>query len=204
VAKVEVFKLYGGEVGLSFEPGRHIYRVTDPVKGLFQEKLKPALVSWAANMAAQHVAGKLEPGVALDEVEIAELVREAKIAWRRKRDKAADLGTIIHNWIEAHIKSQIDPENNPVPELPKNEQVRATIQQFLHWEKENRVRYIASELHRIDSARVIRIGRDGTGFEAPIVIRRSERTEYWRAFKAAKELYDWKQKHDPPRNGRSR
>lgn len=273
MAKKETIRLYNGDVELTFEAARHVYRVTDPVKGLVQAKLpsvtavlgviaKPALISWAANMAAEHVADSLEPGIALDEVAIAELVREARGAWRRRRDKAADLGTIIHNWIEGWVKSQIDPQNNPRPELPSNPQVRTSVEQFLRWEQENHVRYLASELRlysryfgvvgtadlvleihpagtrgpkyevadfktgeaiypeyalqlaaywraieesgylrRIDGARVIRIGRDGTGFEAVRVISRGERHKHFKAFKAARELYAWKQEFDPPRRG---
>lgn len=276
MAKKETHRLYQGEVELTFEPGRHRYRVTDPRAGLVQDWVpsvtgvlgvinKPALVGWAANMAADYVEERLKPyiGKPLDEVELAEIVREARAAYRRRRDKAADLGTIIHNWIEGHIKSRLGLGDNPG--VPNNPTIRAVIDQFLAWEQEHDVVYLASEarlysrsLRLVGTAdilmvftdedgkrhlevadvktgeaiypeytlqigayiimaeesrlfaeltkkagveidltqeirgRVIRIGREGTGFEAPLVVRDEiELDDVYSVLSGAVFIYSW-------------
>lgn len=119
--------LYNGTVHYDFDPVKHIhyingsraYGVTTAL-GIIS---KPFLIPWAANCAADEVKRQLVPGQALDEIAIQKLVADAKTAYKDKRDGAADMGTYIHNWIEAYSQGES-------PELPVNKKLLKTIEDF--------------------------------------------------------------------------
>jgi hypothetical protein len=117
---------------------KHFYDVTDEngttrypgVTGKLGVINKPALVSWAAKEASNYYADRLtERLVALKgakspkdkkalEITAAwarTLADEAKGAHRRKTDKAADIGTRIHNKVDEYIKT------GKLPELAEDE-----------------------------------------------------------------------------------
>lgn len=72
---------------------------------------KPALAFWKVNLAVDYVATELKPGVALDEMQINELLKDAKAAANKFTSSAADLGTMGHSWIESYLRG----ENPPMP-----------------------------------------------------------------------------------------
>lgn len=140
-------KLYGGKVVLEFDEGRHIYSVggkivygVTSVTGILD---KPALMYWAVNQAISVLEAKLEPGKALDEIEIKNLLEEARRAHTIKKDKSADVGTLIHKWVESYISARIKKE--PLPKRPVNKEMKNAIDGFFKWAKENKVQIMASE-----------------------------------------------------------
>lgn len=139
---METMQMYGGAVTLSFNPGRHMYTVdgkkVDGVTSVLGVINKPALLGWAARCAADHVRARLMPGMALDELGIKQLCDEAVKAHLAKRDRAADIGTLTHQWIEKYIKG----EN---PDLPLNEEVRNGAKAFMEWVQSRHVEFIHSE-----------------------------------------------------------
>ncbi len=145
--KMENFKLYNGEVILQYEPQRHIYSVKDKIvygtTSIIGILDKPALMYWAVNQAVEFLQENLKPGKALDEVEIKTLLDTAKFAHRAKKDKSADIGTMIHEWLEKYVLARINKQ--PLPEKPINKEMRSAIDGFFTWAKENKVALIASE-----------------------------------------------------------
>lgn len=111
---MESHSLYGGAVKLDFNPVRHIYTVdgipVDGVTTVLGVIAKPALTAWAANMAAEHVLANLMPGQVMDEMSIKLLANECKMAHRKKKENAADIGTFIHEWVEHFIKTGQEKE----------------------------------------------------------------------------------------------
>jgi len=77
------------------------------VTSIIGMKDKPALVTWAGNMAAEYA---IEHRDALASLEPEAAVAAVKGAWRRKRDKAANFGTAVHLAIET---GETPPEDDP-------------------------------------------------------------------------------------------
>lgn len=63
---------------------------------------KPALIPWAARMAAEYAYDRRETLGVMDR---AEYVDTVKTNWRRKRDDAADRGTNVHAAVEEYLRS---------------------------------------------------------------------------------------------------
>lgn len=122
--------LYDGQVHLDFDPIKHRYKINgkyaNGVTTALGIKAKPQLVYWAARMASEYVKQHIQPGKALDEIEIQELVEGAKNAHLRRRDGAADMGTYVHNWIEDYV-------NGEEPEMPVSPKLAKTINSFKEW-----------------------------------------------------------------------
>lgn len=144
---MEKYSLYNGEIELTFDKNKHIYRVGDKIvfgvtsaTGVLD---KPALMYWAVNQALGFLDKVLIPGLVIDELNKPKLLAEAKTIHRQKKDEAADIGTAVHNYLETYIKSKINWEKTP--ELPVNEQVKKGIMAFIKWAKENKVQFMSSE-----------------------------------------------------------
>jgi len=140
-------KLYNGKVILKFEDKTHIYSVDGKiiygVTNIIKVLDKPAIIYWAVNQAISYIEANLQPGIALDEVQIRNLLEEARKAHTNKRNKAADIGTMIHEWIDSYIKSLIEKKNPP--KRPLNKEMKAAVDGFFKWAKENKVQIIANE-----------------------------------------------------------
>ena len=134
------YKLYNGAVTLSFDDAKHVYTVLGErvlsVTGVAAPK--PALVYWASKMAAEYVRDNLKPGVALDEIQIAELCEAAKKAHSVISKKAANIGTLAHEKCELLAKTGI-------VDYPVNEQARKSFEQFLAWWRSHKIIVHASE-----------------------------------------------------------
>lgn len=123
----------------TFEPKSHSYKLDGRrltgVTTIIGVLDKPALVQWSANMACDYIekAEEVTP----------EVIKEARTAWRRKRDKAGDIGNRIHSAIEEYVKAKINSQPVPVLELTEHEQ--KMFDKFLEWEKDNNVKFLLSE-----------------------------------------------------------
>ena len=135
--------LYNGTVYLDFDPVKHVYKINGQYANGVTTALgiisKPFLIPWAANEAAKYVKANLVPGKALDEVQIQQLVEGAKSAHRSNRDGAADMGTYVHNWIEAFVRGE-----NPAE--PINPKLKRVTDKFLEWWKVSDIEVIEPEL----------------------------------------------------------
>lgn len=80
----------------------------------FKDKSGP-LMQWAANQAVEAKAKG-----ATDEV--------ARYAHRVTKERAGDIGTKVHDWIEAHLKGE---------DLPYDAEMKASVEGYLKWEEEN-------------------------------------------------------------------
>lgn len=139
---VEVVRLYDGAVELTFDPVKHKYfangELVQGVTTLLKVINKPALVPWAAKMSAEYIERNLTPGKPLDEVEIKNLVTGCKDAHRLKTEKAADIGSIAHQWCEDYVKGL-----NPV--TPVNEDLKAITDAFLRFLDEYDIEPVRAE-----------------------------------------------------------
>jgi len=140
--KIETYKLYNGEVTLLFDPVKHIYTVDgkkkESVTGITKVIDKPAILYWAVNQAVELLAETLKPGVAYDEIQIKQLLQDAKVAHRRSSTEAADIGTLVHEATDIYKKTR------KIKKLV-NPKAKACFNLFLKWVKKNKVRFIESE-----------------------------------------------------------
>lgn len=150
--KTEIASLYNGDVQLHFSPSGHRYKVF--VKGAEQFGTcgvttivgvldKPQLVQWSANMTNEAWIEGLQKADKIDELTISTIAKSAPLAWRVKRDSAGDLGTLIHAWIEEHIKWKLGKSEKP--DMPVHEGMVSATLKFLQWEKEEGITYTDTE-----------------------------------------------------------
>ena len=139
---MESYKLYNSAVELLFDPIKHRYSVdgvvVDGVTTILKVINKPALVNWSANMSAGYVEKNLKPGVALDEVQIMELVDGAKKAHRVRADQTASLGTLAHAWFDDHFSGR-------APTTPVNPELRRMTGAFLKFADTHKVEVLETE-----------------------------------------------------------
>lgn len=135
------------KTGFTFDEKAHLYKLNGkPMTGvttILQVIAKPSLIQWAANMACDYIEGSCKPGFTDDGTPcylatLAELTL-ARTAHRTKKEKAGDIGTEAHKWIEEWIK-------NPSHPLPENEMVKKMVENFVNWAKENNVKFLESEM----------------------------------------------------------
>lgn len=77
---------------------------------------KPALTNWAAKSVAEFVAENIDQVVAIANKDKAAAIDLCKGSPWRQRDKAADLGSLIHSFAEAHVLGAPRPEYPPEAE----------------------------------------------------------------------------------------
>lgn len=150
----KIVKLYNGSVEIAYYDKQHRY--SKVVKGEVEKgwiisvtaatgilDKSRVLMWWATKkLAAPFLKGLLEKKTPITE----ELIDEACHLWEVEREKAADLGTQIHAWIESYIKAQLYPKQYEAPKMPEDEKIQNGAMAFLRWLDENKVRFIASEL----------------------------------------------------------
>lgn len=146
-------------VGFEFFPEEHVYLYEGkPMTGvttLLGILAKPQLIPWAARMAVEYVKEKgtlvsnpIEQGegepIDGDFYQIyAGDLEEAKTAYAKKRDDAAQKGTNTHALVEEWIKLCIEKNSGWVMDTvePRFE----PIDSFITWASEQNVQFIASE-----------------------------------------------------------
>jgi hypothetical protein len=135
---------------LEFDAKKHCYKldgkllsgVTSVIDGTSS---KQNLIGWAANMAVDYVkenadAVDIESGFDLEVW--GRILEEARTAYARKRDKAANKGTDTHALVEKYINRMISDHEGK----PQNiNDVNNPIQPFIDWAIENVERFIAAE-----------------------------------------------------------
>lgn len=158
---MQTYKLYDGKVVLQFDEASHVYYVNDErVWGVTSatgtiDKSGP-LIYWAVNkMCIPFLKEQIKPGVVYDEIQLSQLFTEAATQHNKKKDSAANIGTLGHEWVESYIKYRINsrhqydqlpyPEYATMPAEPINETLKNLANAFLKWESEHEVVFYASE-----------------------------------------------------------
>jgi hypothetical protein len=153
-------ELYGGTVRLGFNGGKHRYEVMllpengDPtpwiyapnatgITNMIDDGKSPRLMGWAVKQAMLKVEASLEPGIALDEIGIQNLVKRGKGAHRSESAKAANIGTLVHEWVEQHVDHKLGVA--AAPSMPTNKTLRGAAEAYLGWEDTHEIEYIFSE-----------------------------------------------------------
>ncbi|NCD40585.1 MAG: hypothetical protein EOL88_00685 [Bacteroidia bacterium] len=144
------FNLYGGSITIDFyeKYGRysHVYIRRDngewlkSVTGATGMIDKPLLIPWACKEMGKALVDVLSSGGVVGEPEI----NQAKNAWRTKRDKSAEKGSIIHDLVSEYIKYKLG-ERKTIPAIPKDPEIKNAYLAFRDWEKEHNVKFIATE-----------------------------------------------------------
>src|SRR5262245_24333601 len=162
LASATRIELYGGDVLLELD-AKHRYSAdvkgaglraipgTTGITGIL-DKSGP-LVGWAKNVMLDYIRSRVvfdatgafvldQTGarLPLDEVHLATLLQDAKFADKRKTEKAATIGTTVHEWVESHITAILNEALRP--RQPRNATVRNGVNAFLQWEAAHRVEYI--------------------------------------------------------------
>jgi hypothetical protein len=126
------------QTGFHFDEEEHLYLLDGkPLTGvttILRVLAKPALIQWSADEACKYVQTNLTNIEQLDTV-----LKEARLAHRKKKEKAGDIGTEAHKLIENWIKGE-----RPLV-LDKKTQVGKMVHNFVDWAIENKVEFIESE-----------------------------------------------------------
>lgn len=142
--------LYNGTVEVKFygatpeKPNRHMYYVnSERVSGVTTiigvKDKSMALLSWQQNTIMDALLTLQENQGSLLLQDMALAVHEpGKI-----KQRAADVGTDAHDWIEKYIKSRI--EDTTEPDMPEDDNVLVAVTGFLNWENEHSVKFLSSE-----------------------------------------------------------
>lgn len=142
------YKLYGGEVLLTFKDYGHKYEI-DGVERVGVTTVlntiiaKEALVNWAVKMTAEHLLSAYDHTKIYSKEEFSFLVTNAKKAHITKKESAGNIGTKVHKKIETYIKAKI--ANVPTNMEDVDEDIKEPIKAFLEWEKKNKVVWEMSE-----------------------------------------------------------
>lgn len=128
---------------LKFDEVNHRYTLDDkPVTGVttvLKVINKPALLQWAANCAVDFLEN-----IDFEKIDVEYLNRkfkEARTAYRKKADKAADTGSLAHAWVEKYINTKIKGEKEP----EREEALALMTDNFVKWVDENKVKFLSSE-----------------------------------------------------------
>lgn len=125
-----------------FDEKKHIHTLNDkPLMGVTSVLgviSKPMLIQWAANMACDYILERVYD-VDID-VLVNEVIKEARTAHRKKKEKAGDWGTEVHKAIEEWVKDKKEPTL-----IQENQQ--EAFNHFKRWAEDNKVTFLESEKH---------------------------------------------------------
>lgn len=144
-AQFEEFVLYKGKVKVKFFSSSHIYYVNGARKtgvttylGIIDKSR--ALVPWATELYRDFLLQALEKGITED------LIYEGCTLHEVRKEEAANIGNLIHEWCERYIKHKLEEKGyEALPEMPENKAVQIGVAAFLDWEKEHKVKFLSSE-----------------------------------------------------------
>jgi len=99
----------------------------------------------------------------------------AKTAWRTTRDKAGNIGTAVHDYVETYTKTGV------IPEI-KDEDQKKMFDKFVEWADEEGIKFLASE-QKVYSAEHFYAGTFDFVFE-------KDGKKYIGDLKTAKDIYN--------------
>ncbi len=146
------FSLYKGKIQGKFlgptqdMPKRHIYmidgkRKTGVTTYLNIKDKSTALMKWQGETTAKHLFNLMEKGGTISQDDVVKAI----FAHVDEKNKAADLGSEIHDWIERYINHKLKKKGYPKPEMPTDQNVVTGVTSFLEWESEHKVKYLWAE-----------------------------------------------------------
>lgn len=139
---MELTTHYNDTVTLEFDPVKHYYTINGEkawgVTTALQVLAKPALIPWATGCASKYFEENVKPGQCLDEVQIANLAKEMRWAYKNRSGEAADMGTWVHKFAEDYVLGK-----NPTE--PVNPKLQKAVRSFKKWFDESDIEVISSE-----------------------------------------------------------
>ena len=145
---------------LKFDEENHLYTLDDkPLTGvttILGMIAKPALIQWSATMACDFVKDNLKSMEDLEAV-----LKEARVAHRKKKEASADTGTFVHKMCEIWIQDQLVSDETifkkaieelklkplEVVEIEKQkDMVFIMFGHFKKWTHDNEIEYLESEV----------------------------------------------------------
>jgi len=134
-------------MNFTFDEKKHLYYMDGkPMTGvttILAVIAKPALISWAANQAVDFIIGHISELITGTKEKQDELLKEARSAHRKKKEKAGVAGTDVHAECEKYIKLMIQDQDGNALEM--NGQEDGQVKNFIGWAVKNKVRFLASE-----------------------------------------------------------
>ena len=126
--------LYKWEVEIDFLPNSHQYRINKKripsVTGILNTINKPLLLPWAIMTMKDYL-------LEIDSITKEDVIEASKQHTKKKTD-AADIWTIIHDWIHNYITNQEQA-------LPESIEAKNWILWFLDWKEQHNVEFLESE-----------------------------------------------------------
>lgn len=144
---IDTTLLYDGTITAEFDPVKHKYTIhtidgirkppsTTGVTGVVDKS--GALVNWSINNTLEVVRDRIQPGKKYTQKQLQEIFDAAKVASRAKKEEAAGIGTLAHDWLEKYFKG----EENPLPDDPR---VVSCITAAREWYKSQNVEFLHNE-----------------------------------------------------------
>jgi hypothetical protein len=122
----------------TFDEKNHLYTLNGkPLTGattILGVIAKPSLIQWSATMACDFVKDNLK---AMEDLE--KVLKEARVAHRKKKEKAGDIGTAVHKACEDWIKTKKIPTELSVEGLKM-------FSNFVAWSESEEVEFLESEV----------------------------------------------------------
>ncbi len=147
------FEDYGAPESFNFDPVEHVYTLEGKrlygITSVLGVISKPMLIQWAANMAVDYIDSQwAKTPLVLDSEEMGKMwekvLKEARTAHRKKKEKAGELGTEVHTQVEKWIKGCIEI-NGGMPVIIEDPNRNKQVQNFMDWAVEHKVKFLASE-----------------------------------------------------------
>lgn len=150
MANKEIVQLYGGDVQIIFYPDSHRYKNIGSndwiasVTGIcgILDKSTPFLLA-SHKMIKAYLMDNWKDGVIYSPELKTGIIEEAIGQFFKKRDKAADSGTLVHEWCASYIEAKLNGLPDPV--MPSDETILNGAMAFLEWVNAHHVVFHASE-----------------------------------------------------------
>lgn len=137
--KIE-FDLYKGKCKVCFYPNSHRYIVNGkPTSGSVTSILgmydkSGALIPWAVELTVNYLKDLYSKQSKFFEGDFDNAEEQHTI----KKTEAANIGTMVHDWIEQYVKGE-------KLEMPETKEAQIGVSAFIDWTKDNKVKFISSE-----------------------------------------------------------
>jgi CRISPR/Cas system-associated exonuclease Cas4 (RecB family) len=134
--------------------GSHTYKTKDNelytgVTTILQVRQKDFLKWWTVKMMYEFLEDKLKDVQGITNKEWKELLMEGKKAHTKRTDQALNIGSAVHDYLEAYIKKTLGEEiklSDETLAVLEKEEAKNSIKSFMDWEKENKVKWLKSEM----------------------------------------------------------
>lgn len=142
----EIIEFYGGKVKLEFDDVKHSFHNVKTGEKILSVTAalsminKPLLLPWAIKTMREFLIERRKLGMSIGIPDILEASKVHDVV----KTQAADKGKEVHDWIERYIKFKLGIEKE-MPKQPEDEQLYNGVIAFLKWEKETKIKWVASE-----------------------------------------------------------